>query len=90
VKFLGALYLIWVLFTAALGAFLGSEAFCHMFFVAGPTRYPLLASGLHVVLIGVLFLQAVVLHLRMPSNKILAVGFLLITAVLLAGLHLLK
>ena len=89
-KVIGALYLIWMLVAAAFGAVLGSEAFCHMASAAGPTRYPLLASCLHVILVGVLFVQGVVLHVRMPANRILALGFLVIVAVLLACLHLLK
>jgi hypothetical protein len=79
-----------MLVAAALGAVLGSEAFCHMASAAGPTRHPLLATCLHVILVGVLFLQGIVLHVRMPANRILALGFLVIVAVLLAGLHLLK
>jgi hypothetical protein len=86
VKLFGALYLIYVLVTTAIGAFLGSGA-CAAIFTHGATRHPWLAGMLYVVLFSVLFFQGLLLHLRVPSNAILSLGALVIVGILVAGLH---
>ena len=90
VKLVGALYLIFVFVTTVIGAFLASEAFCAAFGVSGATRHPIFASVLHIGLFGVLFIQGLVIHFRLPAASILSIGFLGISGVFLAALHFLK
>jgi len=87
VRLLSALYLLWVLITTTLGSLIGVGTLCHLFSLAGPPRHPLIACVFYVGLFVVLFFQGLLLHLRIPSNGVLLLGFGLIEGILLAGLH---
>jgi hypothetical protein len=86
VKVFGVLYLIYVVFTTALGAFLGSGA-CAAILGHHASHHPWLAGALYVVLFSVLFCQGLLLHLRVPSNTVLSLGALIIVGLMVAALH---
>jgi hypothetical protein len=87
VKFLGALYLTWVLGTAALGAWIGSDVFFHLLLRTEAAQHSWLAAIMHVGLFGALFLQGLLLHLRVPSSALLGLGLLVIVGIIFAVLN---
>ena len=88
-KVIGALYLIWMVITALLGAWLAMNAFCGAFTMHKPVHHPWLVGLLQAGILGVLFLEGLVMHLRLPSRLILALGALLLVGIMLALLSLL-
>ena len=86
-KFLSALYLLWVLVSTAFAAWLASDAFFHFAVGQGPVRHPWMAGALHVLIFGLLFFQGLLMHLRVTSSAIVGLGLLILAGIMVAAGH---
>jgi len=89
-KVLNALFLALVVLAALFAALMFSETLCWLFSVRGGTRYPLVASAVHVVLVAVLFGMWLSFYLRARSMAAVSLAGSGIVGVLLLTLHFLK
>ena len=87
-KLLGGLYLIWLLGTSAVGAYLASDAFCWLA-LSDPGRagHPILVDALQAVMFVPLFFQGLLVHLRIPGNSIVGLGLLMLVGILIGIVH---